>query len=114
MRLHSQIPLTTLDVYMQTIVPLLKLQPTLIRGNASEIMAVAGAAGAATRGVDSTALPSDALASGKQLAKQYECIVGILGEDDLVSLFCTTLCGTVNSLCLLYHMLTGRQWFNQG
>lgn len=71
---------------MQTIVSLLKLKPTLIRGNASEIMAVAGATGAVTRGVDSTALPSDALESGKQLAKKYECIVGISGAEDLVSL----------------------------
>ena len=47
-------------------------------------MAVAGAAGAVTRGVDSTADPSDALASGKQLAKEYSCIVGISGANDLV------------------------------
>lgn len=62
----------------------MKLKPTLIRGNASEIMAVAGAAGDATRGVDSTADTSDALESGKQLAKQYDCIVGISGRVDLV------------------------------
>ncbi len=71
---------------VQTIVSLLKLRPTLIRGNASEIMAVAGAAGATTRGVDSTAATSDALASGKNLAREYGCIVGISGADDLVSI----------------------------
>jgi hydroxyethylthiazole kinase len=75
------------DFGMQTIVSLLKLRPTLIRGNASEIMAVAGAAGATTRGVDSTAATSDALASGKKLAQEYGCIVGISGADDLVSIF---------------------------
>ncbi|KAL0047179.1 hypothetical protein WJX82_008765 [Trebouxia sp. C0006] len=69
----------------KTIVSLLKLRPTLIRGNASEIMAVAGAAGATTRGVDSTAAPSDALASGKKLAQEYGCIVGISGADDLIT-----------------------------
>ena len=71
---------------MQTIVKLLKLKPTLIRGNASEIMAVAGAAGAVTHGVDSTASPTDALRCGKQLAKEYSCIVGISGQEDLVRL----------------------------
>ena len=75
---------------MQTIVSLLELKPTLLRGNASEIMAVAGAAGATTRGVDSTAAPSDAVASGKQLAKKYECIVGISGKEDLVRLHVNT------------------------
>lgn len=69
---------------LQTIVSLLKLRPSLIRGNASEIMAIAGAAGAVTRGVDSTADTSDALTSGKQLAKEYRCIVGISGANDLV------------------------------
>lgn len=72
------------NLLLQTIVSLLKLKPTLIRGNASEIMAVAGAAGAVTRGVDSTADTSDALVSGKQLAKEYSCIVGISGANDLV------------------------------
>lgn len=69
---------------LQKIVSLLKLRPSLIRGNASEIMAIAGAAGAVTRGVDSTADTSDALTSGKQLAKEYRCIVGISGANDLV------------------------------
>lgn len=47
-------------------------------------MAVAGKAGAATHGVDSTAESEDALASGKQLAIDYSCIVGISGANDLV------------------------------
>ncbi|KAL3162301.1 hypothetical protein ABBQ32_009990 [Trebouxia sp. C0010 RCD-2024] len=69
----------------QTIVSLLKQRPTLIRGNASEIMAVAGKAGVVTHGVDSTADTADALASGKQLAKDYSCIVGISGANDLIT-----------------------------
>ena len=77
---------------MQTIVSLLKLKPTLIRGNASEILAVAGATGASTRGVDSTATPSDALASGQKLALEYGCIVGISGADDLVHMCCNPPC----------------------
>ena len=82
---------------MQTIVSLLKLRPTLIRGNASEIMAVAGAAGATSRGVDSTAATSDALASGKQLAQEYGCIVGISGAEDLVSLSMHLLAGCLQA-----------------
>lgn len=76
---------TSLELLLQTIVSLLKQRPTLIRGNASEIMAVAGKAGVVTHGVDSTADTADALASGKQLAKDYSCIVGISGANDLVS-----------------------------
>ena len=53
---------------------------------------MAGAAGAVTRGVDSTADASDALESGKQLAKQYGCIVGISGRMDLVRLLYVASC----------------------
>lgn len=45
---------------------------------------MAGAAGATTRGVDSTAATTQALASGQQLAKEFGCIVGISGAEDLV------------------------------
>ncbi|KAK9904093.1 hypothetical protein WJX75_004445 [Coccomyxa subellipsoidea] len=68
----------------QTIVSLVNLRPTVIRGNASEIMAVAGAAGK-TKGVDSTAEPSHALEYAKQLAKDLGCIVAISGATDLVT-----------------------------
>ena len=62
----------------------MKLKPTVIRGNASEIMAVAGAAGATTKGVDSTAEAEEALAAGKQLAREVGCVVAITGVVDLV------------------------------
>ena len=62
---------------------LVKLRPTVIRGNASEIMAVAGAAGT-TKGVDSTSKPTDALEHGKQLARDLGCVVAISGATDLV------------------------------
>ena len=55
----------------------------MVRGNASEILALAGAAGK-TKGVDSSADPSDALLLGKQLAKQYHTVVAISGPTDLV------------------------------
>ena len=69
---------------MQAVLELVKLRPTVIRGNASEIMAVAGAAGIATKGVDSTAEPEEALALGKRLAAEAGCVVAISGTTDLV------------------------------
>lgn len=68
---------------VQTIISLVNLRPTVIRGNASEIMAVAGAAGK-TKGVDSTAESTDALEHAKRLAKELSCIVAVSGATDLV------------------------------
>ena len=68
---------------MQVIMDLVKLQPTMIRGNASEIMAVAGAA-VQTRGVDTSAEVSDALQHAQQLARDLGCIVAISGAVDKV------------------------------
>jgi hydroxyethylthiazole kinase len=69
---------------VQRVVDLLRHRPALIRGNASEILAVAGSAGAGGRGTDSTVGPEAALEAGKQLARQQECIVAISGASDLV------------------------------
>lgn len=74
---------------VQVIMSLLDLHPTVIRGNASEIMAIGGAAGK-TKGVDSTAEANDALEHGMQLARQLRCIVAISGATDLVSGCCTS------------------------
>lgn len=63
---------------------LLEFRPWLIRGNASEVMTVAGAAGAGGRGVDSTVASEAALAAGMQLARQQRCLVAITGAADLV------------------------------
>ena len=71
----------------QTILALVKLKPTVIRGNASEIMAVAGAAGTTTKGVDSTAESEEALEAGRQLARDVGCVVAITGAVDLVGGF---------------------------
>ncbi len=59
------------------------MKPRVIRGNASEIMALAGAAGS-TRGVDSTAESEEALALGKQLSLDLGAIVAISGREDYV------------------------------
>jgi len=57
--------------------------PAIIRGNASEIMACAGAA-AATKGVDSAAGADTALASARRLSEQHKCVVCVSGETDYI------------------------------
>jgi fructose-1-phosphate kinase PfkB-like protein len=56
---HAHV-LPTLGARLQICAEMLQLKPTVVRGNASEIMALAGAAGATTRGVDSTAAATGA------------------------------------------------------
>ena len=57
--------------------------PTVIRGNASEIMSTAGAA-IQTKGVDSSAAATDALGAAQSLAQRLQCVVCVSGEIDLV------------------------------
>ena len=80
---------------MQAILSLLEMQPTVLRGNASEIMVLAGASGASTRGVDSRNTPAEALDSGKALAKKYRTIVAITGQQDFVSCYVYHICAEV-------------------
>nr|BCL66148.1 hydroxyethylthiazole kinase [Volvox reticuliferus]BCL66216.1 hydroxyethylthiazole kinase [Volvox reticuliferus] len=63
---------------------LLACKPTVVRGNASEILALAGAAGN-VKGVDSTATSSDAVEAAKQLASKHSCIVAVSGAVDYVT-----------------------------
>jgi len=58
--------------------------PTVIRGNASEIMALAGDA-VQTKGVDSSAAASDAESAALILAKKYSCVVCVSGPIDLIT-----------------------------
>ncbi len=58
--------------------------PTIIRGNASEIMALVNA-GQKTKGVDSTNTTDDALESAKLLAQRFDCVVSISGEIDYIT-----------------------------
>ncbi len=58
--------------------------PTVIRGNASEIMALAGDT-IQTKGVDSSAAANDADQAALALAKRYGCIVCVSGAIDLVT-----------------------------
>jgi hydroxyethylthiazole kinase len=63
---------------------LLALRPTVIRGNASEIMALASASASATKGVDSTATSSEAVDAARWLNGQFGSVVCISGETDII------------------------------
>lgn len=69
----------------QTCLDLLqKTAPTIIRGNASEIMALLDSS-IKTKGVDSSADGRTADAAAAALAKSYSCLVVVSGETDLVT-----------------------------
>lgn len=66
------------------LVQLLEYRPTVIRGNASEIMALAQVKRKKTKGVDSTAFSTEAIEAAKVLHKKYNAVVCISGETDIV------------------------------
>jgi hydroxyethylthiazole kinase len=66
----------------KTSVDLSKLKPAIIRGNASEIMSLAGAAGAGGKGVDSTASSDSAIDAATALARRTGAVVAITGKTD--------------------------------
>lgn len=76
----------------QILYELLQYQPTVIRGNASEIIALAKTNTTVTKGVDSTAESHDAIDAAQLLVNQYNTIVCISGETDIIlnphSTFC--------------------------
>lgn len=59
-------------------------KPDIIRGNASEIMALCNA-NAKTKGVDSTDSSDSAIDSAKQLAKETKSVVVISGQTDYIT-----------------------------
>ncbi|RYG03041.1 MAG: hydroxyethylthiazole kinase [Chitinophagaceae bacterium] len=63
---------------------LLERKPTVIRGNASEIIALAKQNTTATKGVDSTDSSDTALESAKHLNSTYGSVVCVSGETDIV------------------------------
>jgi hydroxyethylthiazole kinase len=65
-------------------VELVELRPTVVRGNASEVMALAGT-GKGGRGVDSTATPEDALEAAGELARRTRGVVAVSGPVDVVT-----------------------------
>jgi len=62
----------------------LQQKPAAIRGNASEILALAGSASGG-RGVDSTAESNAALAAAQQLARATGAVVAVTGETDYIT-----------------------------
>ncbi len=71
----------------QTALALLKEgPPAVIRGNASEMMALRGSKGAgSTKGVDSTHRSEAALDAARELAKKWRCVVSVSGKVDLIT-----------------------------
>ena len=63
---------------------LLSFSPTVIRGNASEVLSLAGAAGAG-RGVDSTASAEAALPTARELARRTGAVVAVSGKVDYIT-----------------------------
>ncbi|MGW7071720.1 hydroxyethylthiazole kinase [Streptomyces sp. NPDC054855] len=57
--------------------------PAVVRGNASEILALDGGTGG--RGVDSTDAPEAALAAAGALARRYGCAVAVSGPQDVLT-----------------------------
>jgi hydroxyethylthiazole kinase len=72
---------------LRTVTPLALLgahRPFIVRGNASEIMTLAGSSGSEAKGVDSTAKSDDAAGAARTLAVRYHCAVAVSGETDIV------------------------------
>lgn len=60
-------------------------RPAVIRANASEILALAGAATAPTRGVDSMHAVEDAKDAARELARTLSCVVAVTGAVDHIT-----------------------------
>lgn len=63
---------------------LVEQRPTAIRGNASEILALAGLS-AGGRGVDATDTTEEALEAARALARQHGSVVAVSGPVDLIT-----------------------------
>ncbi len=67
-----------------TLSQLLTFQPTVIRGNASEILALAKANTSITKGVDSTAVSEEAVQAAISLHQKFGAVVCISGATDII------------------------------
>lgn len=68
----------------RTVAELLTYKPSVIRGNASEIMAIAKVSGIKTKGVDSVHQSSEAIEAAEQLNKNTGSIICISGATDVI------------------------------
>jgi hydroxyethylthiazole kinase len=66
----------------QAAAELAAMRPRIIRGNASEIMSLAGAAGSGPKGVDSAAGSDDAITAAGALARNTGAVVAVTGATD--------------------------------
>ena len=64
---------------------LIELRPTAIRGNGSEILALARAPSARTRGVDSAHGSEEAVDAARQIARSSGAVVAVTGEIDRIT-----------------------------
>ncbi len=64
---------------------LLAIKPTVLRGNASEVLALAGAALKPTKGVDSVHGSDQAVDAARKLAKETGVIVAVTGVVDYIT-----------------------------
>ncbi|NTG04876.1 hydroxyethylthiazole kinase [Agrobacterium rhizogenes] len=71
-------------LYDQFIRSLVEFKPTVIRGNASELIALAGA-GAGGKGVETTASSADALPVLSHLATRTGAIIAVSGATDFIT-----------------------------
>ena len=69
----------------RTALELIELRPTVIRGNASEILALAGAAAGPTKGVDTTHSAEEAVDAAQQLAQASRAVVVVTGAIDRIT-----------------------------
>jgi hydroxyethylthiazole kinase len=69
----------------RTALELIELLPVVIRGNASEILALAGAAAGPTKGVDSTHTADEAMHAAQQLANASGAVVAVTGRVDRIT-----------------------------
>ncbi len=63
---------------------LLQFKPTVIRGNASEIIALAKANKTVTKGADSTAKSSEAVQAANSIVAEYDTTVCVSGKTDII------------------------------
>ncbi|KAL6002209.1 hypothetical protein ACLOJK_037657 [Asimina triloba] len=70
---------------MKTCLELVELSPTVIRGNASEIIALSSASLGPTKGADSSHGTLDAIQAARSLAQSHGAIVAVSGAIDIIT-----------------------------
>lgn len=68
----------------EVLAKLLQFKPTVIRGNASEIIALAKTNKTVNKGVDSTAESNEAVSAAQSLVENYQSVVCISGATDII------------------------------